>query len=177
MDMSSTNRGTIREVNDHYDTPEYTTQSLLDVHNIKYPVLEPCAGNLAIANMLTEGLVYTNDINELSPAKRNVDYMDKTGFRFFGYETIITNPPFNIAQKIIERALGDVIEGGEVIMLLRLNFMGAQKRKRFWQDAPLKHVYVLSKRPCFINGKSDSVEYAWFIFERGYTGKAAIEVI
>ena len=89
----------------------------------------------------------------------------------------MTNPPFNIAQQIIERALDDVIEGGEVIMLLRLNFLGAQKRKQFWQDTPLKHVFVLSKRPCFINGKSDSIEYAWFVWQDGYEGKATIEVI
>ena len=174
--MSSTKRGSARSDLDHYDTPKYTIQSLLDVHSIRYPVLEPCAGNLAISNMLTEGVVYTNDINELSPAKRNVDYLDKTGFRFFGYKTIITNPPFNIAQQIIERALEDVHEGGEVIMLLRLNFLGANIRKQFWQDVPLKHIYVLSKRPRF-HGSGDSVEYAWFIFERGYTGKATIEVI
>lgn len=174
--MSSTNRGSHRAHRDHYDTPEYTIQSLLDVHSIEYPALEPCAGNLAISNMLTEGLVHTNDINERSPAKRHVDYLDKIGFRFFGYKTIITNPPFRIAQQIIERALEDVLEGGEVIMLLRLNFLGAKIRKQFWQDVPLKTVYVLSRRPRF-HGSGDSVEYAWFIFERGYTGKTTIGVI
>lgn len=174
--MSSTGRGTIREVNDHYDTPEYTTQSLLDVHDIKYPVLEPCAGNLAMVKMLHSIPVWSNDINTQSCTDYNVDYLEK-GFTFLCARTIITNPPFNIAQEIIEKALEDVVKGGEVIMLLRLNFLGAQKRKQFWQNAPLKHVYVLSKRPCFINGKSDSIEYAWFIFERGYEGVATIEVI
>ena len=74
--MSSTGRGTIRKVNDHYDTPTYTTRSLLDVHDIKYPVLEPCAGNLAIANMLNGGLVTTNDINPESKSTFNYDYLN-----------------------------------------------------------------------------------------------------
>lgn len=174
--MSSTNRGTIRQVNDHYDTPTYTTRSLLGVHKIKYPVLEPCAGNLAIANMLNKGLVTTNDINPESQSTFNYDYLNYS-FKGSHINTVITNPPFNIAQQIIERALDDVVEGGEVIMLLRVNFLGSQKRKPFWKDAPLKHVYVLSKRPAFINGKTDSIEYAWFVFERGYTDKATIEVI
>lgn len=173
--MSSTNRGTIRQVNDYYDTPDYTIQSLLDVHEIMYPVLEPCSGNLAIVNMLRGGRVYTNDINPNVPAEKHENYMDITYVP--EVYTIITNPPFNIALDIIEKALDDIIIGGEVIMLLRLNFLGAQKRKEFWDNAPLKHIYVLSKRPCFINGKSDSIEYAWFVFERGYKGKANITVI
>lgn len=174
--MSSTNRGTIRQVNDHYDTPTYTTRSLLDAHDIKYPVLEPCAGNLAIANMLNKGLVTTNDINPESQSTFNYDYLNYS-FKDSHINTVITNPPFNIAQQIIDRALNDVVEGGEVIMLLRVNFLGSQKRKPFWKDAPLKYVYVLSKRPAFINGKTDSIEYAWFVFERGYTGNATIQVI
>lgn len=175
--MSSTNRGTDRQINDHYDTPEYTTQSLLDVHDIKYPVLEPCAGNSAIADMLTNGEVVTNDIDKLSRVDYQYDYLKNESLKGIGFKTIMTNPPFHIALEIIEKALKDVIEGGEVIMLLRLNFLGAQKRKPFWNDAPLKHIFVVSKRPCFINNKSDSIEYAWFIFEKGYTGKATIEVI
>ena len=175
--MSSTGRGTIRKVNDHYNTPPYTIQSLLDVHEIKYPALEPCAGNLAIANMLQGGDVYTNDIERAMPTNWSGFDYTKHSFEFLHCNTIITNPPFNHAQEIIEKALLDVVAEGEVIMLLRLNFLGAQKRKQFWQNTPLKHIYVLSKRPCFINGKSDSIEYAWFIWQDGYEGKATIEVI
>ena len=175
--MSSTNRGTIRQVNDHYDTPTYTTRSLLKVHDIKYPVLEPCAGNNAIVDMLNGGEVVTNDINKLCRVDYQFDYLENDSLKDIGFKTVITNPPFNIAQGIIKRALEDVIDGGDVIMLLRLNFLGAQKRQPFWKTAPLKHVYVLSKRPAFINGKTDSIEYAWFIFKRGYTGNATIEVI
>lgn len=174
--MSSTSRGTIRQINDHYDTPAYTIESLLECHDIQYPVLEPCAGNFAIVDKLGDGVVITNDINPSSRATYNYDYLEQS-FAGDNPHTVITNPPFNIAQEMIERALEDVIEGGEVIMLLRLNFLGAQKRKRFWDFAPLKHIYVLSKRPCFINGKSDSVEYAWFVFQNGYEEDATIEVI
>jgi len=174
--MSSTSRGTVRQVNDHYDTPPYTIKSLLDVYTIKYPVLEPCAGNRAIVDMLIAEDVWTNDINPLPDLDISCDYTQHS-LKFLNVNTIITNPPFNIAQEIIERALGDVTRGGEVIMLLRLNYLGAQKRKSFWQNTPLKHIYVLSKRPCFINGKSDSIEYAWFVWQDGYEGAATIQVI
>jgi hypothetical protein len=120
--------------------------------------------------------VYSIDIDDQSPAKMHCDYLKhQIGL---SVNTIITNPPFNLAQEIIEKALKDVAEGGEVIMLLRLNFLGSQKRKPFWDSAPLKHIYVLSKRPSFTkDGKTDSIEYMWCVFERGYTGEATIEVI
>jgi hypothetical protein len=165
-------------VNDHYDTPVYTTRSLLKVHDIRYPVLEPCAGNSMIANMLNDGDVVTNDINEMCRGDYVYDYLTNDSLKEIGFRTIITNPPFNIAQENIEKSLEDVIVGGEVIMLLRLNFLGSQKRKTFWDSAPIKHIYVLSKRPSFTkDGKTDSIEYMWAVFERGYTGKATMEVI
>lgn len=173
------NRKSKRQPYDFYETPRYTIQSLLDVHKIEYPVLEPCAGTLAISRMLTEGdpyEVYTNDINPLASTQTHQDYL-KTKIQANWMETIITNPPYSLAQEIIEKALKDVAEDGEVIMLLRLNFLGAQKRKKFWQNTPLKHIYVLSKRPCFLNKKSDMTEYAWFIWQKGYKGKASIEII
>lgn len=179
--MSSTNRGHNRQGNDFYGTPAYTIQSLLDVHEIGYPVLEPCAGNLAIVRALggcDEHVIYTNDINPDAPTQTHQDYRTLTIYPHHWIETIVTNPPFNIAQEIIEKALVDVVDGGEVIMLLRLNFLGSQKRKAFWDSAPLKHIYILSKRPSFTkDGKTDSIEYMWAVFERGYTGKATIEVI
>jgi len=175
--MSSSNRGTIRQVNDHYDTPAYTIRSLLNNHKIKYPALEPCAGNLAIANTLKSDEVYTNDINPDCPAAMNVDYLQFSAHWYNQYQTVITNPPFNIALDIIRKGLYDVVKGGEVIMLLRLNFLGSQKRHEFWQEYPPKIIYVLSKRPKFINNKSDSIEYAWFVWEKGYIGDTILKVI
>ena len=172
--MSSTNRGRQRSNLDHYDTPRYTIQSLLDNHEIKYPALEPCAGYMAIVNMLEEGNVYSMDIDTSMPVQLHCDYLKREHVPVC--RTIITNPPFNIAQEIIEKALADVGAGGEVIMLLRLNFLGTLKREQFWHSTPLKHVYVLSKRPRFIRS-GDSTEYAWFVWQDGYKGKATIEVI
>jgi len=175
--VSSANRGTIREKYDHYNTPAYTIRSLLNNHEIKYPVLEPCAGNLAIVHNLKYDEVFTNDINQDSPTATNLDYLQFNEIWYNRYKTIITNPPFNIALDIIKKALIDVVNGGEVIMLLRLNFLGSKKRHDFWQQHPPKIIYVLSKRPKFINNKSDSIEYAWFVWEKGYRGKTEIKVV
>lgn len=175
--MSSMNRGAVRPKFDHYDTPSYTIRSLLNNHEIRHPALEPCAGNMAIVNSLKSDEVYTNDINPDSPTAMNQDYLQFNERWFNRYQTIITNPPFNIALDIIKKGLSDVVDGGEVIMLLRLNFLGSQKRHDFWQECTPKIIYVLSKRPKFINGKSDSIEYAWFVWQQGYHGKTELKVI
>ena len=48
--------------------------------------------------------------------------------------------------------------------LLRINFLGSQKRYDFWQQFPPDGLYVLSKRPSFTGKGTDSIDYAWFVW-------------
>ena len=174
--MSSTNRRRgVRSNHDHYETPRYTLMSLLAHHQIKYPVLEPCAGWGSIANILkSNGEVVTNDIDSDMPCDYNFNYLRWGPSNEF--ETILTNPPFNIAESIIKKSLQDCNPGNEVIMLLRLDFLGTEKRRLFWKDHPPKQIYALSKRPRFVRG-GDSNEYGWYVWEKGWSGKTTLEVI
>lgn len=166
---------TPRSHNDHYETPRHTLMSLLKHHNLRYPVLEPCAGYGAIANIIqANGLVITNDINTDLECDYNFDYLQWDSGNEFN--TIITNPPFHSATEIIIKAIHDVHMGGEVIMLLRLDFLGTVKRKQFWKDYPAKKIYALSKRPRFVRS-GDSCEYGWYVWENGWDGKTTLDVI
>ena len=61
-------------------------------------------------------------------------------------------------------------------MLLRTAFLESQKRYDFWQQHPVNKLYVLSKRPSFLqNGKSDATSYSWFIWDN--SDKQEIKVI
>ena len=65
-------------------------------------------------------------------------------------------------------------------MLQRLNWLGTAKRKPFWDAAPLKHIYIHHKRPGFypeFPNKTDSIEYAHFVFQKGFVGLTYTEVI
>lgn len=76
------------------------------------------------------------------------------------FDVAITNPPYAKAQEFVEACLA---RAKVVIMLLRLNFLGAQRRYEFFaENRP--DVYVLSRRPSFIGGATDSTEYAWFVW-------------
>ena len=174
--MSKTNRRPgVRSKNDHYETPRHTLMSLINHHEIKYPILEPCAGYGSVANILKmNGEVITNDIDLDLECDYNFDYLSwNPGNRF---KTILTNPPFSLAEQIIKKSIQDLKVGGEVILLLRLDFLGTEKRREFWKDHPAKQIYALSKRPRFIRS-GDSSEYGWYVWEKGWVGKTILDVI
>jgi hypothetical protein len=182
--MSSTNRSRAREshVSDYYVTPvkdiktfikAMIKDNLSGIFNQKYKILDPCAGGDekhpmsypdALRRMNFKGQIDTMDIREDSRAEIIGNYLE-TDVKS-KYNVIITNPPFNLALPIIEKALDDVAPGGYVIMLLLLNFFGSQKRKEFFQKNMPTYCFVHSKRLKFLDtGGTDSSEYMhaiWF---------------
>ena len=187
--MSSTNRGTQRNADDYYVTPHWLIEDFLAAFaesNIlvcspdENPrVLDPSAGGcekypMSYPTVLEqEGFrVESWDIREDSRANlKGVNFLNVPSALLPKYDMLITNPPFNVAQEFTEHALEMVKEGGLVIMLQRLNWLGSQKRKPMWQKLPLAAVYVHSKRPGFDPqkpSKTDSTEYAHFVFCKGY---------
>ncbi|MDN3488757.1 SAM-dependent methyltransferase [Pseudoalteromonas sp. APC 3694] len=186
--MSSTNRGTQRNADDYYVTPHWLIEDFLAAfaeNNMLVcspdedpRVLDPSAGGceqypMSYPTVLEEEgfIVESWDIRADSRADViNLDFLQVKSLKK-PYDMIITNPPFNQAQAFTEHALEMVKEGGLVIMLQRLNWLGSQKRKPMWQKLPLAAVYVHSKRPGFDPekpSKTDSTEYAHFVFCKGY---------
>lgn len=83
------------------------------------------------------------------------------------YSAAITNPPFNIALDVIQKSLSMVESGGLVIMLLRLNFFGGQKRSEWFKKNMPYRCYVHSKRMSFTKGATDSIEYMHAVWVAG----------
>lgn len=110
--------------------------------------------------------VKTNDIREDSLAEFKSDYINSEVV-LNRADVIITNPPFNCATAIIKKAQQEVTEGGYVIMLLRLNFFGAQEREEFWKDNMPILTVVHRKRISFLKGSTDSIEYMHCVWKQG----------
>ncbi|MFW6377746.1 MAG: hypothetical protein ACOCZ5_03770 [bacterium] len=111
--------------------------------------------------------VTTLDIRGDSLAEIKTDYLTWTPDK--DYNVIITNPPFKLAREIIEKALDDVVDGGFVIMLLRLNFFGSQSRFDMWTNQLPKYCFVHHKRMSFLDsGGTDSIEYCHMVFQKGH---------
>ena len=90
---------------------------------------------------------------------------------------ILTNPPYKYAQEFAEKALELVPEGRSVWLFLKITFLEGKKRWELFSRGELKSIYVFSQRiSCFRNGvvtkasDSPAVCYAWYRFEKGYSG-------
>lgn len=155
--MSATNRGTIRNENDFYPTPIYSVSPLLNL--IKWDkvisFLEPCRGDGAIYNLVDTKVKQWAEINE------GIDYLTTS---FAKRDLIITNPPFTFAKEFLEKSL---TESDCVCYLLRLNYLGSQARKPFWNKVGTPNkLLILSKRPSFTGKGTDATEYAWFCWDK-----------
>lgn len=166
--MSSTNRGSDRNRNDLYETPEWVTHLLFQ----RFPhfggeILECAVGKGKMMRVIEQ---YNKKVIGLDV---NPDFNPDICCDFRGYkptyrfDNVITNPPFIHAIEFVKKALEITKEGGSVAMLLRLNFIESRKRYKFFKDNMPHTIMVLSERPKFANNKTDSIAYAWFIWKKG----------
>lgn len=186
--MSSTNRGRKRNAQDYYVTPVHQIVDFLRAidRDLSWSwagkeVLDPCAGGdakhpmsypTALEQFCKEqgtklkGLT-TVDIREDSLAQFEGDYLTSP-LDTPTPDIAISNPPFNLAQQFIDKALNDVADEGWVIMLLRLNFFGSDKRLEWWHGRMPVWTYVHSKRMSFTEDrKTDSIEYCHCMWQKG----------
>lgn len=138
--MSATNRGSDIISQEFYPTPSYTINSIIQYIDFSkvYSFTEPCKGKGAIYNLINVPDKHYCELSE------GLDYLT-TSMPLV--DLILTNPPFSLAQEFINKAR---TESDTVIMLQRINFLGSQTRKDFWEKNPPTHLFVLANRPKFI---------------------------
>lgn len=188
IDISSTNRSNARESHkaDYYVTPIDKIMEFLDefnklnkvLKNNGIKILDCCAGGDEVNPMsypealnqfgVDKNSISTIDIREDSLADTVGDFINME-IEKGKYDVIITNPPFNLAREIIEKALEVVKDDGYVIMLLRLNYYGGQLRKDMWDNQMPEYSFVHNRRISFTpDGKTDSIEYQHCVWRKGY---------
>ena len=96
---------------------------------------------------------------------------------------IITNPPYKYAKEFVEKALEISMDSTKIAMFLKLTFLEGKARKELFTKAPPKTIYVFSSRvKCAKNGDFESIGssavcYAWFVWEKGFSGNPIIKWI
>jgi hypothetical protein len=177
--MSSTNRGAVRREADAYYTPAWAVHLVVPlVPELADPdavVVDPACGDGGLLAALQEaraacGLKGYDLRPEAVDAARArgllVWFVDALAGYWGRPAAVVMNPPYSLAMAFVERALAEVRVGGTVAALLRLGFLASGKRSAFMRsNAP--NVYVLSKRPSFTNGGTDSADYAWMVWRAG----------
>lgn len=171
-----------RQKEDYYATDPAAAEWLLKLVDLPKdkPIWECAAGEDYLANVFREHgyEVRSSDIVKRLPTTEIYDFMQQDG-EWDG--SIVTNPPYNIASKFVEKTLQTATKGNYVCMFLKIQFLEGKERKNLFKRYPPKYVCVTSSRmSCAMNGDfekypSSAVAYAWFIWEKGYQGDTVLK--
>jgi hypothetical protein len=170
----------MRREHDFYPTPGWATSELLKRVPVEGDVFEPCVGRGDILRELAEcprvRSIGDNDIDRLMPAMFHGDATDPAWWKSLGPITwVVTNPPFNVAHKILPLAHATASVG--VAMLLRITYLEPCSGRSGWlAKHPPTGLYVLPRISFTGDGKTDSATCAWMVWDRFRCGQA-IEVI
>jgi len=159
--MSSTTGNKIDK--DNYPTPIKTVEALLNKLNLRPgdKFLEPCRGSRNIYDRINLP-EYQKSWAELA---EGVDYLTTP---FEKQDVIITNPPFSLTVEFIRKSMSELADGGTMVYLQRVNFLGSKCRLNFWAEIGFPDkTPVIVPRPRFVKGGSDSCEYMWMIWDNG----------
>jgi hypothetical protein len=98
-----------------------------------------------------------------------------------GMESIVTNPPYQLAEKFVRQALNF---SPLVIMLLRLAFLESVRRTEVLEKSGLARIHVFRNRLPMMHRRgwdgpkaSSAMPFAWFVWCRGHTGPTTIDRI
>jgi hypothetical protein len=92
---------------------------------------------------------------------------------------VASNPDYRVLQEAVDHALA--IVSGKVAVVARLGFLASQRRREWFQYAPLARVWVASKRPSMppggkgIKASGGTIEYAWLVFDRRHVGEPILK--
>ena len=170
-----------REVNDYYATDPKAAEWLLELEPELDNIWECACGEGHLAKVFDRAskLQFATDLIDRGYGGV-VDFLNTdTNIKYNG--DIVSNPPYKIAERFIKKALDTVTDGHKVCMFLKLTFLESKSRKQLFEQYPPKTIWVSSSRiNCAKNGDFDkypssAVAYAWYIWEKGYTGDTVVK--
>lgn len=180
-----------REQDDYYATDPIAIDKLLSVERPYNRIWECACGGGHLSKRLSEkGFQLVNtDIKDrgYSDFHCAIDFLAQSEKVIDGDYDILTNPPYKYAKEFVIKALELLNYGRKCYMFLKITFLEGKARfaELFRKNQP-RTVYVFSERVlCAKNAKfqrmkdggGSAVCYAWFVWEKGYTGKTIIDWI
>jgi hypothetical protein len=169
-----------REENDFYATDPSAVFALLGLEKFS-PKIWECAcgqGHLSKEIELAGYETRSSDLIDRGYGESGVNFLSEKITHWDG--DIITNPPYKYAKEFIIKALSIIPEGKKVAMFLKVQFLEGKGRRDLFKAYPPRIVYVSSSRiMCAQNGvfdgrQSSAVAYAWFVWEKGYSGDTVL---
>ena len=181
-----------RQQEDFYATDPKALEIFLnklqeDEVSLNNKIWEPSCGMGHLSDVLTEN----------GYEVRNTDIIDRGYKEFEGrqdflssentetwFGDILTNPPFKLAEAFVVKGLELLgYEDSKLILFLKIQFLEGQKRKELFKKYTPKYVYCNSSRQlCAKDGEFEKYTattqfYAWYIWEKGFSGETVIRWI
>lgn len=164
--MATHRRLVKKEGREFYVTPAWGTRALLRYEGFYGRILEPCCGNGAMSKVLEKkNKVISSDIH------RHGYGGQRDFFKIIEpVDNVVTNPPFNIAEEVLEHALK--LARYKVALLLRTAFVESVGRfNRIFNLTPPTKLLCFSKRLSIYKASSKrtgggTTSYSWFIWDK-----------
>jgi len=168
-----------RHPQDWYVEPAWCCDALFAKIQFEGTVCDPCCGlgrvldAAARAGLRTFGMDIVPRGAHERHQFRAADFFSETR----RHPNIACNPPYKYDEAFVKLA----VDRSERLtaVLLRAQWANAGARSRWLESLPLRWVLALAPRPSMppgpvieagINPGGGTVDYAWFVFERGFAG-------
>ena len=159
------------DADDFFPTPAWATLALLAEEEVIGDILEPACGDGDMARVLTAH-GHTVVCSDLHPRVGHPGGDDFLNYPADGrrYANVITNPPFNQAERFVHAGLR--VAEHKLALLLRLAFLeGAARSASLFAVRPPTRVIVFSERITFYpkaaeRKGSGTTAYGWFVWDQ-----------
>lgn len=160
-----------RKPSELYPTPIEGTTAIIPFLGLKAGarILEPAcaAGQMSYVLKFFGFDVTSSDLRHTGYGEGGVDFLRDPIQKFMGYDAIVSNPPFDEAERFIRRATAFA---PVVALLLKSNYWHAGKRaKKLWDDCTPVAQHPVSWRLAFLKeerGNSPLMDCTWFVWDR-----------
>ena len=172
------------ESKDFYESVPEATRALLEWWTPTEPVWECACGKGAISELLKQAgvRVVSTDLVNRGYGFTGVDFLKCDGPVMPGVDTIITNPPYNIATEFMAHACK--IARRSVFLMPVGKIEGIDRYELVYSKGYLSHLVVFYKRlprmhrPDYTGERHTStMAFAWFFFGEPIPGKPPIDWI
>jgi len=169
-----------RALDDYYATNPSVLTPLLDNEDLLLNIWENACGAGHLSKKLEKVNFKVKSSDKVNRGYGEIfDFLKEPVQEWDG--DILTNPPYKYAQEWVEKSMKTLHDKNKLCLFLKLLFLEGQKRKEMFKKYPPQTVYVFSARQkCVLNGDfensdSSAVCYAWFVWEKGYTGETVLK--
>lgn len=159
-----------RQQNDFYSTPKNVTQALLNVWKPPAKLVWECACGIGEMSEVLKGNeleVISTDLIDRGYGEGNINFLQQTEKRA---DVIITNPPFDLAEFFIRRALENM-QVKALALVLKSTYWHAASRHWIFQRFEPKFIMPLLWRPDFMGLGRPTMEIQWCVWDNSITGR------